>query len=42
MEDSKLLTGATMDYKDLDAIVIESTYANADHTPRPELGETFC
>lgn len=41
MEDSKLLTGATMDYKDLDAIVIESTYANADHTPRPELEKRF-
>jgi putative mRNA 3-end processing factor len=41
MEDSKLLTGATMDYKDLDAIVIESTYANADHTLRPELEKRF-
>ncbi len=41
MEDSKLLTGATMDYKDLDAIVIESTYANEDHTPRPELEKRF-
>jgi putative mRNA 3-end processing factor len=41
LEDSKLLTGATMDYKDLDAIVIESTYANADHTPRPELEKSF-
>ena len=41
MEDSKLLSGATMDYKDLDAIVIESTYANEDHTPRPELEKRF-
>jgi putative mRNA 3-end processing factor len=41
MEDSKLLGGATMDYKDLDAIVIESTYANEDHTPRPELEKRF-
>ncbi len=41
MEDSKLLSGATMDYKDLDAIVIESTYANEDHTPRPELERRF-
>lgn len=41
MEDSKLLSGAAMDYKDLDAIVIESTYANEDHTPRPELEKRF-
>ena len=41
LEDSRLLTGATMDYKDLDAIIIESTYANADHTPRPELEKRF-
>jgi putative mRNA 3-end processing factor len=41
LEDSRLLKGATMDYKDLDAIVIESTYANADHTPRPELEKEF-
>jgi putative mRNA 3-end processing factor len=41
MEDSKLLTGASMDYNDLDAIVIESTYANEDHTPRPELEKRF-
>jgi putative mRNA 3-end processing factor len=41
LEDSRLLKGATMDYKDLDAIIIESTYANADHTPRPELEKEF-
>ena len=40
-EDSKLLSGATMDYQDLDAIVIESTYATEDHTPRPELEKRF-
>jgi putative mRNA 3-end processing factor len=40
-EDSKLLSGATMDYPDLDAIVIESTYATEDHTPRPELEKRF-
>jgi len=40
-EDSKLLKGAAMDYKDLDAIIIESTYANEDHTPRPELEKDF-
>ncbi len=41
LEDSRLLKGATMDYKDLDAVIIESTYANADHTPRPELEKRF-
>ncbi len=41
-EDSRLLKGAKMDYyKDLDAIIIESTYANEDHTPRPELEKSF-
>jgi putative mRNA 3-end processing factor len=39
--DSQLLAGAKMDYKDLDAIVIESTYANADHADRPELEKHF-
>ena len=41
MEDSKLLKGASMDYGDLDAVVTESTYANADHTSRPELEKQF-
>jgi putative mRNA 3-end processing factor len=41
MEDSRLLAGAKMEFKDLDAIVIESTYANEDHTPRPELEKRF-
>ena len=41
LEDSKLLTGASMDYGDLDAVVTESTYANADHTIRPELEKRF-
>ncbi len=41
MEDSKLLKGASMDYGDLDAVVTESTYANADHTLRPELEKNF-
>ncbi len=40
-EDTKLLKGATLDYKDLDAIIIESTYANADHMPRVEVEQTF-
>ncbi len=39
--DSQLLAGARMDYKDLDAIVIESTYANADHADRKELEKRF-
>jgi putative mRNA 3-end processing factor len=41
LEDSKLLTGARMDYGDLDAVITESTYANADHTLRPELEKRF-
>jgi putative mRNA 3-end processing factor len=41
LEDSRLLKGAAMDFKDLDAVIIESTYANADHTPRPELEKSF-
>jgi putative mRNA 3-end processing factor len=39
--DSQLLSGATMDYGDLDAVVIESTYANEDHTERSELEKRF-
>jgi len=39
--DSQLLAGAKMDHKDLDAIVIESTYANADHADRAELEKRF-
>ena len=41
MENSRLLTGASMDYGDLDAVVTESTYASEDHTPRPELEKNF-
>jgi putative mRNA 3-end processing factor len=41
LEDSKLLTGASMEYGDLDAVVMESTYANEDHTSRPELEKRF-
>jgi putative mRNA 3-end processing factor len=41
MEDTKLLKGASMDYGDLDAVITESTYANDDHTPRPELEKRF-
>jgi putative mRNA 3-end processing factor len=39
--DSQLLAGATMDYEDLDVVVIESTYANADHADRKELEKRF-
>jgi putative mRNA 3-end processing factor len=40
-EESKMLSGATMDYGDLDAVVIESTYADADHTERLLLEKKF-
>ena len=40
-EDTKLLKGAKIDYKDLDAIIIESTYANADHLPRIDVEKDF-
>ncbi len=40
-EDSKLLAGAKTDYGDLDAVITESTYANEDHTARPELEKRF-
>ena len=39
--DSQLLTGATMDYGDLDAVVMESTYANENHSERSELEKRF-
>jgi putative mRNA 3-end processing factor len=38
---SQLLAGATMDYGNLDAVITESTYANADHTDRLELEKRF-
>ncbi|HSV50439.1 MAG TPA: MBL fold metallo-hydrolase [Candidatus Acidoferrales bacterium] len=41
IEESQLLAGATMDYGDLDAVVIESTYADSDHTVRKELERQF-
>ncbi len=41
LEDSKLLAGAAMNYGDLDAVVIESTYANEDHTERLQLERNF-
>jgi len=41
LEETKLLPGASMDYGDLDAVVIESTYANEDHTERLVLERMF-
>ncbi len=41
INDTRLLEGAKMNYGDLDAVVIESTYANEDHTQRPELERRF-
>jgi putative mRNA 3-end processing factor len=38
---TRLLEGARMDYKDLDAVMIESTYANEEHTDRGELEKRF-
>ncbi len=40
-EESKLLAGASMDYDNLDAVVIESTYADANHTERKEVERQF-
>jgi len=39
--ETKLLPGASMDYGDLDAVIMESTYADEDHTERPELEKSF-
>jgi putative mRNA 3-end processing factor len=39
--DTRLLEGAKMEYGDLDAVVIESTYADEDHTDRLELEKRF-
>lgn len=39
--DSRLLEGAKMTHEDLDAIIIESTYANEDHPERLELEKKF-
>ncbi|MGA2309086.1 MAG: MBL fold metallo-hydrolase [Candidatus Bathyarchaeia archaeon] len=39
--DTRLLEGAKMDYQDLDAVIIESTYANEEHTERQELEKRF-
>jgi putative mRNA 3-end processing factor len=39
--DTRLLKGADRDYGDLDAVVIESTYADEDHTERVTLEKRF-
>jgi putative mRNA 3-end processing factor len=39
--DSQLLAGASMDCEDLDAVVMESTYANEDHGDRVEVEKRF-
>jgi putative mRNA 3-end processing factor len=39
--DTKLLAGAKMDYRDLDAVIIESTYATEEHTERGRLEGEF-
>jgi putative mRNA 3-end processing factor len=41
LTNTRLLEGATMDYGNLDAVIIESTYANEEHTPRMELERNF-
>lgn len=38
---TRLLEGAAMSYGDLDAVIIESTYANEDHTERSQLERHF-
>ena len=40
-EDTRLLEGAEMEYNDLDAVIIESTYADEEHTERSELEKQF-
>jgi putative mRNA 3-end processing factor len=39
--DTRLLAGAKMDYGDLDAVIIESTYATEEHTERGRLESEF-
>jgi len=40
-EDTRLLKGAEMEYNDVDAVIIESTYAGEEHTERSELEKKF-
>ncbi len=39
--DTRLLEGAKMEYEDLDAIIIESTYADEEHPERQQLEKNF-
>jgi len=39
--ETRLLSAADMDYGELDAVIIESTYADEDHTERKTLEEKF-
>ncbi|HIE19309.1 TPA: MBL fold metallo-hydrolase [Candidatus Bathyarchaeota archaeon] len=39
--ETRLLPAADLDYGEIDALIIESTYADEDHTPRKELEEKF-
>ena len=39
--DTRLLKGAKIEWNDLDALIIESTYADEDHTDRLELEKRF-
>jgi putative mRNA 3-end processing factor len=39
--ETRLLSAADLDHGELDALIIESTYADEEHTPRKELEERF-
>jgi putative mRNA 3-end processing factor len=41
LTETRLLPGAKMDYGDLDAVIIESTYATEEHTERMQLEKNF-
>jgi putative mRNA 3-end processing factor len=41
IEETKLLPSADLDCGELDAVIMESTYADEDHTARPELEKNF-
>lgn len=38
---TKLLNGANIDVKDIDILILESTYSNRDHSPRKETEKKF-
>lgn len=40
-ETTRLLKGAKFDFKDIDILIMESTYANRDHPPRKETEKKF-